>query len=63
MTILQIILFYFILFIAQAAELAPGDLFNDFLLLVIVPLKIYSNAEDQKALIIKENRGKPGVYR
>jgi hypothetical protein len=39
--------------------------FTDFasILLVVIPITVYSNADTQKFEIIKENRGKSGVYR
>jgi group I intron endonuclease len=43
----------------------PGVNSTDFasILLVVIPVTVYSNADIQKVEIIKENRGKSGVYR
>ena len=32
------------------------------LLAAFIPIKIYSNAESDKALILKENQNKSGIY-
>jgi hypothetical protein len=45
---------------------SPGDLFNSQYLVLLAPVisaKVYSNADTQKESIIKENRGKCGIYR
>ena len=35
---------------------------DSFLLCIIIPIKIYSNAEADKSKIIKENKNKSGIY-
>ena len=35
---------------------------DSFLLAAIIPIKIYSNAEADKAKIIQENKTKSGIY-
>lgn len=40
-----------------------GYLYDFDYILCIVPLVIYSNADLQKKQILKENRGKLGIYR
>jgi len=35
---------------------------NPFLLAAMVPIKTYSNAEDDKAKILSENKNKSGIY-
>jgi hypothetical protein len=35
---------------------------DPFLLAAFIPIKIYSNAESDKALILKENKNKSGIY-
>jgi hypothetical protein len=35
---------------------------NPFLLCAIIPIKTYSNAEADKAKILKENTNKAGIY-
>jgi hypothetical protein len=36
---------------------------SDSVLLAVTPIVVYSNADTQKFEILKENRGKSGVYR
>ena len=36
---------------------------DSFLLAALIPIKIYSNAESDKALILKENQNKSGIYK
>nr|YP_010608753.1 hypothetical protein PNX16_mgp018 [Drechslerella dactyloides]WAN89833.1 hypothetical protein [Drechslerella dactyloides] len=41
-----------------------GDIIDNFVLLsAIVPIKLYANADIKKLEILKENKGKSGVYR
>ena len=35
---------------------------NPFLLAAIIPIKIYTNAEADKAQILKDNKNKSGIY-
>jgi len=35
---------------------------DPFLLAALIPIKIYSNAEDNKGKILKENKNKSGIY-
>ena len=40
-----------------------GLFFSDpIFLCAIIPIKTYFNAEDDKAKILKENKGKSGIY-
>jgi len=36
---------------------------DPFLLAAIIPIKSYSNAEADKAKILKENKNKSGIYK
>jgi len=49
--------------VSELSTIVGIDYFSDpFLLAALIPIKIYSNAEADKATIIKENKNKSGIY-
>ena len=47
--------------LSTTAGLTDVDVYP-FLFAAIIPIKSYSNAEDEKAQILKDNKNKSGIY-
>jgi len=58
-----ILLLYFFINLMDNTEIGINDGLFHQLTLGIIPAVVYSNADIDKQSIIKENRGKSGIYR